>query len=42
MVNNPRILRFVFGNFPVTLENMNSTSKTQFFAYFLSSILIGS
>ena len=42
MVNNPRILRFVFGNFPVTLEYMNSTLKTQFFAYFLSSILIDS
>ena len=39
-VNNPKILAFVFGNFSVTLENMNSTLKTQFFAYFLSSILI--
>ena len=42
IVNNPRILGFVFGNFSVTLEYMNTTLKTQFFAYFLSSILINS
>ena len=42
IVNNPRILGFVFGNFSVTLEYMNTTLKTQFFADFLPSILIDS